>query len=110
MRFLSPYTSSMRDVVGQNLEARTHSVGKAPSSREYGRSQVGLVTTSAVCGAFLRTLFSRSTLPSSISRISPRMAMSASQNLSSSALDSDSVGSIINVPATGQDIVGEWKP
>lgn len=30
----------------------------------------------------------------------------ASQNLSSSALSSDSVGSIMRVPATGQDMVG----
>jgi len=30
----------------------------------------------------------------------------ALQNLSNSILLSDSVGSIINVPATGQDIVG----
>jgi hypothetical protein len=34
----------------------------------------------------------------------------ASQNLSISDLDSDSVGSIINVPATGKLIVGAWKP
>ena len=34
----------------------------------------------------------------------------ASQNLSSSSLSSDSVGSTINVPTTGHDVVGEWKP
>jgi hypothetical protein len=34
----------------------------------------------------------------------------ASQKRSSSASDSDSVGSIISVPATGNDIVGAWKP
>ena len=34
----------------------------------------------------------------------------ASQNRSSSAFDSDSVGSTISVPATGNDIVGAWKP
>jgi len=27
-----------------------------------------------------------------------------------SALDSDSVGSIIRVPVTGHDMVGPWKP
>ena len=34
----------------------------------------------------------------------------ASQNLSSSSLSSDSVGSTIKVPTTGHDVVGEWKP
>ena len=34
----------------------------------------------------------------------------ASQKRSSSASDSDSVGSTINVPATGNDMVGAWKP
>lgn len=34
----------------------------------------------------------------------------ASQNLSSSSLSSDSVGSIMRVPTTGHDVVGEWKP
>jgi hypothetical protein len=42
--------------------------------------------------------------------ISPRIAIIASQNRSSSARSSDSVGSIISVPATGNDIVGAWKP
>jgi hypothetical protein len=39
-----------------------------------------------------------------------RIAISASQNLSSSALASLSVGSIIIVPGTGNDTVGAWKP
>ena len=34
----------------------------------------------------------------------------ASTNRSSSASDSDSVGSTIRVPATGKLIVGAWKP
>ena len=34
----------------------------------------------------------------------------ASQNRSISSLSSDSVGSTIKLPATGQDIVGAWKP
>ena len=34
----------------------------------------------------------------------------ASQRRSSSSLSSDSVGSIIKQPATGNDIVGAWKP
>ena len=45
-----------------------------------------------------------------ISLISSRMEMSASQNWSNSASDSDSVGSIINVPDTGNDTVGAWYP
>ena len=36
--------------------------------------------------------------------------MSASQYLSSSALLSDSVGSIIKHPVTGKDMVGAWNP
>ncbi len=36
--------------------------------------------------------------------------MRASQYLSSSSLSSDSVGSIIIHPDTGNDIVGAWKP
>ena len=34
----------------------------------------------------------------------------ASQNSSIAASDSLSVGSIMNVPTTGNDIVGAWKP
>src|SRR5689334_24537403 len=44
--------------------------------------------------------------PISISVISLRIAIIASQKRSSSALDSDSVGSIISVPATGKLMVG----
>lgn len=38
------------------------------------------------------------------------LPIKASQNLSSSALSSDSVGSTMRVPTTGQEVVGEWKP
>ena len=62
----------------------------------------------AVWGAFFNRLSSRGWLPCSISRISWRMAIMASQNRSSSAFDSLSVGSIISVPATGHDMVGAW--
>src|ERR1700716_4133209 len=48
--------------------------------------------------------------PDSISAISRRIAIMASQNRSSSAFDSDSVGSIISVPGTGKLMVGAWKP
>jgi len=38
------------------------------------------------------------------------IAISASQRRSISCRDSLSVGSIINVPGTGKDMVGAWKP
>ena len=38
------------------------------------------------------------------------MRIIASQKRSSSAFDSLSVGSTISVPATGNDMVGAWKP
>ena len=38
------------------------------------------------------------------------MAIIASQKRSSSARSSDSVGSTMSVPATGNDTVGAWKP
>ena len=56
-----------------------------------------------VCGAFFNTLFVLSITDSSISF---RIESMASQNLSSSAKPSLSVGSIIIVPATGKDTVG----
>ena len=51
-------------------------------------------------------LTSGSIFPSSMSRISSRIASIASQKRSNSALVSVSVGSTISVPATGQLIVG----
>jgi hypothetical protein len=38
------------------------------------------------------------------------MAIIASQNRSSSSFDSLSVGSIMSVPATGNETVGGWNP
>ena len=63
-----------------------------------------------MCGAFFSRLPARGAAPLSISAISSRMAIIASQKRSSSAFDSLSVGSIISVPGTGNDIVGAWKP
>ena len=63
-----------------------------------------------VCGACRSGLSSTVHSPASTRAISPRMAIIASQNRSSSRFDSDSVGSTISVPATGNDIVGAWKP
>ena len=66
------------------------------------------MTSRAVCGACFSGLSARSSLPDAIAAISARIAIIASQKRSSSAFDSLSVGSIISVPATGQDIVGAW--
>jgi hypothetical protein len=63
-----------------------------------------------VCGAFFSGLLSRGSLPATTSSISARIATSASQKRSSSARGSDSVGSTINVPATGKLSVGAWNP
>ena len=68
------------------------------------------MTSAAVCGAFFSGLSARSARPCSTARISARIAIMASQKRSSSACGSLSVGSIISVPATGQDMVGAWKP
>ncbi|KYN12177.1 hypothetical protein ALC57_15669, partial [Trachymyrmex cornetzi] len=57
--------------------------GKAANSREYGRFHSVVI----IC-----------------------FCIKESQNLSNSVLSSDSVGSIIKVPATGQLMVGAWKP
>ncbi|MNN89519.1 hypothetical protein D3C81_2073460 [compost metagenome] len=49
-------------------------------------------------------------LPFCTSVISARILNIAPIKRSSSALDSLSVGSTIKVPATGNDMVGAWKP
>jgi hypothetical protein len=49
-------------------------------------------------------------VPFAMSAISPRIPTRASANRSSSALDSLSVGSIMSVPGTGNEIVGAWNP
>src|SRR5262245_28250903 len=110
IRFRSPYGLSIRPTDGQNLLARTHGSGNAAFSRGYGCVQASAVTDAAVCGAFFSTLSRGSALPVTTSSISCRMAMSASQNRSSSAFASLSVGSTMRVPGTGNDTVGAWKP
>lgn len=57
IRFLSPYTLSTRETDGQNLAVRTHGAGNAACSRVYGWFHSSARTTSAVWGAFFRTLF-----------------------------------------------------
>ena len=65
---------------------------------------------SGVCGAPFSRLSDRSASPRSIAAISLRIAIMASQKRSSSPLASLSVGSIIMVSGTGQDMVGAWMP
>ena len=61
-------------------------------------------------GAWCSGLVVAATRPTPTRSISARMAIMASQKRSSSACDSDSVGSTMSVPATGNDMVGAWKP
>ena len=63
-----------------------------------------------VCGAWRSGEASTFQRPDSISAISCRIAIMASQKRSISAFNSDSVGSIISVPGTGKLMVGAWKP
>ena len=73
-------------------------------------SQLLALISARVWGELASGLSLASSRPSCTALISSRMAISASQNRSSSASDSDSVGSTIRVPATGNDMVGAWKP
>src|SRR5204863_8726889 len=106
IRFLSPYALSMRPTLGQNFAARTNGSGYAACSREYAWRQSSADTAAAVCGAFFRTLSFGSARPSITAWISALIAIIASQNRSSSPFGSLSVGSIINVPGTGNETVG----
>jgi branched-chain amino acid aminotransferase len=106
IRLRSPYGLSMRATAGQILLARTYGRGKAACWRVYGWVHSSAATSSAVCGAFFSTLSRGSAVPSMTAWISARMEIKASQKRSSSSFDSLSVGSIIIVPATGNDTVG----
>ena len=100
----------MRLTGGQYLSAPSTSPGNAATSREYARDQASVATSAATCGAPRNGLASTAHSPASTARISSRIAIIASQNRSSSPRSSDSVGSTISVPATGNDTVGAWKP
>src|SRR6185436_7581538 len=102
-RLRSPQTLSTRPICGQNLWSCVQAAGNAADSREYGWFHSLLVTNAIVCGAFLSALSVFDILPVSIARISSRIAIIASQKRSSSCFDSLSVGSIMNVPGTGND-------
>ena len=72
-----------------------------------GSSHSSAVSSAIVCGALCKILsFWSVSLPS----ISKRIEIIASQNRSNSDLSSLSVGSIIIVPTTGNETVGEWNP
>ena len=100
----------MRLTGGQYLCRRSDATGNAACSRLYGRAQPATSRSSAVWGALRSGLSSAGHSPYSTRAISARMATMASQNRSSSSFDSDSVGSTISVPATGNHIVGAWNP
>src|SRR5438132_1041669 len=105
-RFRSPYAPSTRPTDGHTLCRRVAGEGNAARSREYGRSQASPMTSSSVCGAWWSRLLSRGLRPSSISRISSWIAIRGSLDRSSPSLLALSVGSIIKVPATGNETVG----
>ena len=69
-----------------------------------------MISISAVCGAFFSGLSDVSRSPLATLSISALIEIIASQNSSISVRLSLSVGSIMNVPATGNDIVGAWNP
>ncbi len=93
---------------GQYL-SRVQPAGNAPCSRLYGRAHSPAITRD-VCGAFRNGLSVIGISPAPIASISARMEIMVSQNLSNSVRSSDSVGSTINVPATGKLMVGAWNP
>src|SRR5262245_16062105 len=99
----------MRRTGGQYFPTRTDGTGYAARSLEYGGSQAPEIIV-AVCGALRSGLSARDHSPAASRSISALMEIIASQKRSSSARSSDSVGSIINVPVTGNDIVGAWNP
>ena len=92
-------------LMGRHINHVLLTAGNAPSSLEYGLSHFESKTWVSVWGASLRGFLSLSILPSSISLISSLMQIIASQNRSSSALGSDSVGSTIKHPDTGHDLL-----
>ena len=95
---------------GQNLLDLKNLDGYAASSLEYLWFHSSDANSKSVCGAFFIGLSILSNFPDLISSISDLIYIKVSQNLSSSFKLSLSVGSIIMVPGTGQDIVGAWKP
>jgi hypothetical protein len=92
------------------LARRSTPAGYAASTGEYGCFHSPVMSISAVCGAFLSGLSRASYSPAATREISDLIAIIASQNRSISIRLSLSVGSIMKVPATGNDMVGAWNP
>src|SRR3954466_14818843 len=100
----------MRRTGGQYFAVRSTPFGYAATVRGYGCGHSSAVTAEAVCGAFARGLSDTGHTPAATWSISALMAIIAAQKRSSSVRSSLSVGSTMSVPATGNDIVGAWKP
>lgn len=64
----------------------------------------------AVCGACTSGLSSAGQRPAATASASALIMIMASMKRSISSRSSDSVGSTMSVPATGNDMVGAWKP
>src|SRR5699024_1451158 len=123
-RFRSPKAWSMRRTGGQHFDwiricalSCTESSSctrqlpaSTATSREYGWVHSPVALVAAVCGAFTSGLSSFGQVPATTSSASFAIISIASTKRSISARSSDSVGSIMNVPATGKDMVGAWKP
>jgi hypothetical protein len=99
----------MRRTGDQYLAWGSTPSGYAACCREYGWLH-SPVRQAAVCGALRRGLSSAGHSSYATCSISARIAVIASTNRSSSRRSSDSVGSTMSVPATGNDMVGAWKP
>src|SRR5699024_379129 len=107
-RFRSPWAWSIRPTGDQYLSG-VGPYGYAACSRLYACGHSSAIST-AVCGAPRSGLFSADHRPLATSSISARIDAIASQKRSISARSSDSVGSNISVPGTGNAIVGAWNP
>ena len=100
---------------GRPAASTSAAAARAPGTRraraEYARFQSSLVTSTAVCGACTSGLSSAGHSPVADARRSrPGSRSSRRRSGRARPRSSDSVGSIISVPATGNDIVGAWKP
>ena len=102
----------MRLTGGQYLSVRSAGTGNAASSREYARFQSSVDDVGRGVRRVVRAGCRR---PGYVAVADP-LDLGADRDHRvdrsgrSRARSSDSVGSIISVPATGNDIVGAWKP
>ncbi len=68
------------------------------------------MSETAVCGACTSGLSPAGQRPAATASASALIMIIASMNRSISSRSSDSVGSTMRVPATGNDMVGAWNP